>query len=207
MSSQFDELDEKIRQRQGVRLQARHETEKIAEREKQASLKATQARLNSMQDFVQAFNEWQSKGYTFGQYERKIEFESSLSLGKNTFRAHVSLDSFGDRKERRFGSVKTFVEIDLGEDLDPSGYRPPGPPPSPDGVLVQATLQEYHSTLLNGREEDGIKTIGKYQRFFGMKELDKIEEALIPMLEVLLDNINSPEFGREFTQVDLGGPA
>jgi hypothetical protein len=93
-----------------------------------------------------------------------------------------------------------FVEVEVSEALP---FRPRSPyeerysrlNEEPSGVLVTATIQVYVKTepgsgLAPDREI--FRPTASYACFFNQDELGQIEEALVPMLEALVDVINAP---------------
>lgn len=184
MANRFAKLDAGIRARQTERRQREQEHAAASAAEHERTMQRAQARQKAITDFIQAVLDWQQQGgYTFGPGNEKLDFRAASS--------RWSARVWAERGEGGQDEFHTWLEVRVSEALNPEH-----PAHRADlGVLVEVVMIK-HTGDRPDRDTGWYPTFSEtstFKRFIAEKDLAKVEDALLPMLESLIDYVNTPE--------------
>ena len=201
----FASLDLKIRATQAVRTQAQQIADHSRLQAKTRRAAQVAAREAAVSDFVAAFNDWQALGYTFGLAARTLEFRV-INPHYATGTVGLHWEDEGRDGGLRAGKLSKQLVITVMKSSEPRErvrYHDPLERRSnePTGILISGTIEVYSHTDpgigSDSYPEDVFRPTVTFKRFLSQDQLDQVTDALIPMLDTLVDAINAPSLSLE----------
>jgi hypothetical protein len=148
---------------------------------------AHQKRQAAMAGLLEAFQQWQAHGYSFGEGHVQMKFERSRASG-DFWQGKAALKT--DERGKETG----YVEIVVRESADPwdkKGHERGGwANEEPTGVLVQSNI---YVRQWDGRKgEKAYRPATNYMSYCRMEDLGRLNVVLVELLEAVVDSINPP---------------
>ena len=177
-----------------IRIKAK-ERQKVMETAKTQGLQdamtraaASDLRQMAMRSFVMAFDTWQGGGYSFGKWNKQIALKQEKGRAE-VWRGRASLSADETGKEDR------YVEIELSESARPwdsmGQDRALWRNEEANGVLVSSGI--YKRVRAMDWNEWDYKLDKGTKVWYGMEQMEKLNESLVEMLQAVVDAINPPE--------------
>jgi hypothetical protein len=179
-------LDRKIKERAALRRPQTISDKEQSERTRLAKLGDRNARDVAMENFLKAFEAWQSMGYSFGEDQEQVEFHSTKEM---CFEGRADL-KWDDAKHKVLQYIQ-FRVLESANPLDSLGRNRSVEwvNEEPTGVLIQGSINDWVKGQVLVQEWEYRPRVA-FKAFFEMDRLDSIKEALVPMLSELVDAIN-----------------